>query len=163
MIHRHHIKPRYEGGGDEPSNIVPLTPIQHSMWHFAEWQRKGRWQDFCAHKMILGDVNNPEFRRAAARVRGEAGAKRLLEKYPPGDEHWKQIGTKGNKGQREKLRAEGRTIAEQRWVVTSPEGEEFEICNMAKFCREHNLLKNKMCEVGKGMWKQHRGWKCRKG
>ena len=160
MIHKHHIIPKYEGGSDDTSNIVELTPKQHAMWHFAEWQRKGNWEDFCAFKMLLGDVNSPGWRNAMARWAGKKGAEVLLEKYPPGSDYWIQMGAKGNKAQREKLAEEGKTIAEQKWVVTSPEGEEFEIYNMAKFCREHNLLKNKMCEVGKGVWKQHRGWKC---
>ena len=162
MIHEHHIIPRYEGGTDDPSNIVPLTPIQHSMWHFAEWQRKGNWEDFCASRMILGDVNSPGWRHAMASWAGKKGADALLKKHPPGSDHWIQMGAKGNRAQREKFSSEGKTIAEQKWLLTSPEGEQFEITNLAKFCRENNLLKNKMCEVGKGKWKQHRGWHCLK-
>jgi len=71
-------------------------------------------------------------------------------------------GVKGNKSQREKLESEGKTIAEQKWIVTTPNGEILEVSNLKKFCRENNLLPNKMCEVGKGKWKQHRGYTCEK-
>jgi hypothetical protein len=71
-------------------------------------------------------------------------------------------GIKGNKSQREKFENEGRTIAEQKWIVTTPEGETLGVSNLKKFCRENNLLPNKMCEVGKGKWKQHRGYTCKR-
>ena len=71
-------------------------------------------------------------------------------------------GPKGNKSQREKFENESRTIAEQKWIVTTPEGETLEVSNLKKFCRENNLLPNKMCEVGKGKWKQHRGYTCKR-
>lgn len=74
----------------------------------------------------------------------------------------KERGIKGNKSQREKFEKEGRTIAEQKWIVTTPEGETLEVSNLKKFCRENNLLPNKMCEVGKGKWKQHRGYTCKR-
>ena len=54
MHHLHHIIPRYQGGGDEPENLVKLTVTQHAMWHFAEWQRKGNIQDKGAWKMLTG-------------------------------------------------------------------------------------------------------------
>lgn len=74
----------------------------------------------------------------------------------------RERGIKGNKSQREKFEKEGRTIAEQKWIVTTPEGETLEVSNLKKFCIESNLLPNKMCEVGKGKWKQHRGYSCKK-
>lgn len=165
MKHKHHIVPRHRGGTDDPSNLVEVTPIQHAMFHYCEWKLWGKVQDFCAYKMILGDVNNPEFRKAAS-MRGIYEIKRKLnedndfkKKY---SENGKKNGKLGNKAQREKFEKEGRTIAEQRWIVTTPEGETLQISNLKKFCRENNLLPNKMCEVAKGMWKQHRGYSCKK-
>jgi hypothetical protein len=159
MVHRHHIIPRYEGGGDEAENIVELTPKQHAMWHYAEWQRKQRWEDFCAFKMILGDVNSPELRSARAKWAGAKGAQALKELNP---EHWNKIGKLGYEAQRKKFEIEGRTVAEKKWIVISPEGDEFEIVNMAKFCRERGLNKAHMCAVAAGARKQHKGWKAKK-
>ncbi len=156
MIHKHHIIPKYAGGTDDLTNIVELTPTQHAMWHWAEWQRKQNYLDFCAYKMILGDVKNPEFRHARAKAFGHIGGKRVHEVHP---NLAKENGVKGNKSQREKLAARGRTIAEKEWIVISPEGQETRIFNMAKFCRENGLQKSKMCAVAAGTRKQHKGWK----
>jgi len=41
-------------------------------------------------------------------------------------------------------------------------GETLEVSNLKKFCRENNLLPNKMCLVGKGIHKHHRGYTCKK-
>ncbi len=65
MKHKHHIIPRYAGGGDDPSNLVELTPIQHAMWHFAEWMRKGNWQDDLAFKVLIGRIDQEEAIRTA--------------------------------------------------------------------------------------------------
>ena len=55
--HKHHIVPKYEGGSDDPSNLVELSPTQHAMWHFAEWQRKGNEEDRLAWKGLAGHYN----------------------------------------------------------------------------------------------------------
>jgi len=162
MRHKHHIIQRYKGGTDDVSNIVELTPICHSMWHWCEWKLWGDSRDYCAHKMILGDVNNPEFRRE----RNVAFKDKILE----GGRKWREAnpeeltlrGKKGNKKQREIYANKGITIAEKKWEIVTPTGEVLVINNLAKYCREHNLLKHKMCEVSKGKWKQHRGFKCKK-
>lgn len=60
MKHKHHIKPRYEGGSDEPENLVELTPTQHAMWHYAEWQRKRKREDFLAWRGLTGYMGKEE-------------------------------------------------------------------------------------------------------
>lgn len=162
MKHKHHIIPKHRGGTNEPSNLIEVTPIQHAMFHFCEWKLWGDYKDFCAYKMILGDVKNPEFRRARAKAFADIRVKRARESGVYDFETSRERGMKGNKSQRDKFKKEGRTIAEQTWLVTTPQGEVLKISNLKKFCREHNLLPNKMCEVGKGKWKQHRGYTCKK-
>lgn len=56
----------------------------------------------------------------------------------------------------------GNKSASKSWVVTSPEGIEFEIKSMRQFCLEHNLNQSKMSQVASGKQKSHKGWKCRK-
>jgi hypothetical protein len=68
--HTHHIIPKYEGGSDEPFNLVELTPTQHAMWHFAEWQRKGNWQDEKAWRGLSGLLSRPELLKEIARESG---------------------------------------------------------------------------------------------
>jgi hypothetical protein len=55
--HKHHIVPQYEGGSNDPFNLVELTVTQHAMWHFAEWQRKGREEDRLAWKGLAGHTD----------------------------------------------------------------------------------------------------------
>ena len=58
--HKHHIIPQYEGGSDFAENLVELTVTQHAMWHFAEWQRKNRWQDRIAWMGLAGIIGHEE-------------------------------------------------------------------------------------------------------
>ena len=60
MKHNHHIIPRYEGGSDDPDNLVSLSVTQHAMWHFAEWQRKGDVRDKLAWQGLAGIVSKEE-------------------------------------------------------------------------------------------------------
>lgn len=48
------------------------------------------------------------------------------------------------------------------WIAISPEGEEYAVFNLAKFCREKGLHAGHMGEVAKGYknQKHHKGWKC---
>ena len=73
-MHRHHIIPRYEGGSDFSENIVELTVTQHALWHFAEWQRKGNWQDKVAWKTLVGQSVDPETWKERAAAGGLAAA-----------------------------------------------------------------------------------------
>lgn len=107
-----------------------------------------------------GGISRSEKKINACRENIKKAVKVFMENDTP--EKAKERGIKGNKSQREKFENEGRTIAEQKWIVTTPNGETLEVSNLKKFCRENNLLPNKMCEVGKGKWKQHRGYTCKR-
>jgi hypothetical protein len=78
---RHHIKPRCLGGGDEPENIIRLTPEDHIFAHvlLAKWlDDRGSW---AAVKFIFGqackNLRAPTRReiRLAARARKEFAAR----------------------------------------------------------------------------------------
>lgn len=60
LTHKHHIIPRHKGGTDNPENLVELTVTQHAMWHFAEWQRCGDWQDEVAWKALAKHIGKAE-------------------------------------------------------------------------------------------------------
>lgn len=107
-----------------------------------------------------GGISRSEKKLNACRENIKKATKVFMENDTP--EKARERGIRGNKSQREKFEKEGRTIAEQMWIVTTPEGETLEVSNLKKFCRENNLLPNKMCEVGKGKWKQHRGYTCKR-
>lgn len=48
------------------------------------------------------------------------------------------------------------------YIVTDPNGIEFQITGLANFCRENGLLAGSMCGVMSGKCTHHKGWKCRK-
>ena len=146
------------GGSDHPHNIVELTPCQHAMWHFASWQRIGDYREFCAYKMILGDVKNPEFRSARAKAFSHIFVEKARAAGVYDYEMSHDRGVKGNKAQRDKFKELNRTIAEKQWVVQKVGGEEELVTNLAKYCREHNLSKSKMCLVAQGKRKTHKGY-----
>jgi len=97
MKHKHRIKPGYEGGVYEDGNVVLLTPTQHAMWHFAEWQRKGNWQDRVAWQALSGVIGKEEITQT---LQSEAGKNRAAQMRADGDLFfdpiWQSIqGTKG--------------------------------------------------------------------
>jgi hypothetical protein len=48
------------------------------------------------------------------------------------------------------------------WKLTNPLGEIMYIKNLAKFCRENDLISSSMCHVSRGDRTDYNGWKCAK-
>ncbi len=84
FTHTHHIIPKYEGGGDELSNLVELTSTQHAMWHYEEWLRKGNEQDRIAWRGLSGFTAHSETREAAIRY----GSKKAREARKINNPNW---------------------------------------------------------------------------
>lgn len=68
MKHKHHIIPRYEGGSNLQENLVELTIVQHSMWHYAEWTRKRDDRDYLAWKCLSGQISKEEIQKIKSRI-----------------------------------------------------------------------------------------------
>jgi group I intron endonuclease len=47
-----------------------------------------------------------------------------------------------------------------KWVLTAPNGKQFEVDNLRSFCNTHGLLATGLSNVVRGLAKQHKGWKC---
>jgi group I intron endonuclease len=47
---------------------------------------------------------------------------------------------------------------QKEYTLLNPDGEIITFINMAKFCRENNLLNSKLCLVASGKIKCHKGW-----
>jgi hypothetical protein len=50
----------------------------------------------------------------------------------------------------------------EKYIVTNPEGESFEIMNLNEFCRNKELGLGNMWSVSVGKRNHHKGWKCKK-
>ncbi len=48
------------------------------------------------------------------------------------------------------------------WIIYDPEGRVYNIKNLSKFCKEHNLDNSSMCKVANGKSSHHKNWKCKK-
>ena len=66
------------------------------------------------------------------------------------------------KEQRRKELERGFYNKAKHWIVTTPEGEEIEVYDLAAFCREHGLNDSHMCKTAKIPGRTHKGWRARK-
>lgn len=75
-----------------------------------------------------------------------------------------------NKGKRRNVGREINEITKKKiaeanakyFIVTSPEGIEFTIKGLNRFCRENNLSPSNMSKIANGKQSLHKGWTCRK-
>jgi len=156
MKHKHHIIPKYRGGSDSSHNIVELTPCQHAMFHFANWQLWSDHRDYCAYKMLLGDVKSPEFKSAQCKAfqgKIQSGARKWRENNI---EKVKEHSKNNNRIQRERLSEQGKTIAEKHWVLTFEDGKQERVTNLAKWCKDNNYSKCHLSTVSKGKRSKHK-------
>lgn len=103
MKHKHRIIPGHEGGEYTDENVILLSPVQHAMWHFAEWQRKGKWEDRVAWRALAGLASQEETITA---VLSEAGKKGSRWNKDPANRHLKmhRKGKRHNEEARRKMR-----------------------------------------------------------
>ena len=72
MKHKHHITPRYRGGGDEPENLIEVSIPQHIMWHFANWKLWGDYRDKVAYKLLANTDASEEMELSRLQASREA-------------------------------------------------------------------------------------------
>jgi group I intron endonuclease len=90
-------------------------------------------------------------------------ASRIGKKMPPfSAEHRAKISA-ANKGTKPAPQTIIAAIAfhAKTYIVTSPNGEEMTVTNLAKFCRENGLSNGNLANVITGKANHHKGWKCR--
>lgn len=181
--HKHHIIPRHAGGSDDPSNIVELTIEEHAEAHRLLYEQHGRLEDKWAWLGLSGQIGKDEILREIAMSQkgkkkpegfGEKiSAFRKTFKYSEESKKKMSLSKKGRKAtgkhleQLQKLHKDRigkkqtehqkQVVAEMRqktYKLTDPNGNEFVITNLSKFCRENNLDQGNM---HKGLVK---GWTC---
>ena len=77
MRHLHHIKPKHQGGSDDPSNLISLTIVQHAMWHFADWQLTKTTENFIAWRSLAGKITKEQAIFEAQSMGGRKAVKLL--------------------------------------------------------------------------------------
>lgn len=58
--HKHHIKPRYMGGSDEPSNLVKCNIAMHIFFHKLLYDQYGNWEDKSAYETLSGQITQQD-------------------------------------------------------------------------------------------------------
>ena len=120
MKHKHRIKPGYEGGKYEEGNVVVLSVTQHAMWHFAEWQRKGNWEDKLAWQALAGIVGREEITQTLLSEAGKKGGKSIVR-----DEEFRQKISRANTGKtrtpEQKQQMSERLLGHKRWTEEAKE------------------------------------------
>jgi hypothetical protein len=165
MKHKHHIIPKHMGGTDDPSNLVELTVEEHAEAHRILFETYGRKQDELAWKGLAGIIGKEEllhelFVLAGSKSRPPIGHKANIgRKWSDSYKQKMSFVTKGIKKTQEhkdKI-SEGNS---RKWLITKPNGEELEIKNLQKYCKENNLNTSKMCSVASGLRKHHKKHNC---
>jgi hypothetical protein len=183
MKHKHHVIPRHAGGTNDPSNLIELSTEEHAEAHRVLYETYGRWQDYYAWQGLSGQIGKEELIRqiqsiANSKPKSEETKKKMSEwqigrklseehrdsistsqkqrwldgKYDVEKLRLSRIGFKQPESQKERVR-EALSAA---WLVTNPEGQQFNIVNLTKFCRENGLDQGNLSR-GK-----HKGWKASK-
>lgn len=116
MKHKHRIIPGYAGGEYVEGNVVELTPTQHAMWHFAEWQRKGDWRDEKAWRGLAGLVDKTELMRQILSEAGRMGSKARSQIIMTEEEKEKRRRAMLGKRKTHAMRLNSSIAAKQRWA-----------------------------------------------
>jgi hypothetical protein len=165
MIHKHHIKPQYEGGSNDPSNLVLLTPLQHAMWHYAEWTRKGNWKDKLAFKSLVAQIRPGDvaLETEIKEIRDQLTTKKT--KKPRPEEVRKKISASvkayhESQGRKKIKKQRGRKS--KPIELKSPCGQFAFVFNSAKEAGEAlGLWDGNITKVARGEWTHTGGWAAR--
>ena len=68
VMHWHHIVPKYEGGTDDPSNLVHLTVEDHAIAHLVRYRMFKDHRDKWAYQILAGLIDGEEFIRKGCRT-----------------------------------------------------------------------------------------------
>jgi hypothetical protein len=178
--HKHHIIPRHAGGSDEPSNIIELSIEEHAEAHRLLYEQHGRLEDKWAWLGLSGQIGKDEIlREIAMSQKGKKKPEGFGEKISAFRKTFKyseeskkkmslskkgknisiehkenirlsRIGTKQTDYQKQRASE----TKQKSYKLTDPNGNEFVITNLSKFCKENNLDQGNMCA------NRTKGWTC---
>jgi hypothetical protein len=147
-------------GGDGPINKIvsketkrKLSKAQKEYCKKYGSQSKGKTHGDVAKKN-MSDAWTPErIKKQAERMKGNIfGVGQYNPKYGKNNSfHGKHHTNETKQKIREKLG--------KRWLITDPEGNEYNVTGMKSFCEERNLNRKYLRYVAQGKWRQYKGWK----
>ncbi|MBC8429939.1 MAG: HNH endonuclease [Pelagibacteraceae bacterium] len=168
MIHKHHIIPRHAGGTDDPSNLIELTIEEHAEAHRKLYEEYGRWQDNVAWRTLSGQISKAEATKEVQRNnRNRLGIKHTGDMSRFGAHNVGRTLTKEHRAALDASRLGTKHTGDmsrfgahkvKEYTITDPDGNTFDIVNMAKFARENNLHQGNLIAVAKGKQKQSKGY-----
>lgn len=77
-FHEHHLIPQFLGGLDEPSNLVKVSDVCHTMWHWNEWKRTGISEHLGGYYLLLGQLCAESYSERMKRVWSDPETKKWL-------------------------------------------------------------------------------------
>jgi hypothetical protein len=189
IYHIHHIIPRYMGGTNAPSNLIKLPLWAHAETHKRLFEVYGNIEDNIAYRMLSGKTEEGEkLRIELAKRNYQKWLKEKPEEVKEWKEK-NNKNRKGNPSilppehyqkQAEKLRGiprsqevrdkiskakKGKSVPQpnqmKTYEVTKPNGEVLIVKGLNKFCKNEKIDASNMCNVAKGKFKQHKGYKCK--
>jgi len=104
-----------------------------------------RWKEL---KQKLSVAQNKRYRKQEERDKTGIYSKRM----------WRELSEEKKKNRANKIsKTKG-----YNWLIITPNGKEFEINSLTRFCKENNLIQGNMWKVSAGERKHHRGYRCKK-
>ena len=123
--HTHRIVPGHMGGEYSEGNTVELTPIQHSMWHWANYFLYGKEEDRLAARGLSGLIGKEEAVKELLSIAGRKGGVvyNREERAKRGKEHY-EMGIGIHAQTREDKSRLGRSSYERGMGLFNPEHQE---------------------------------------
>lgn len=128
--HEHHLLPRFEGGEDIPSNLVCISDVCHTMWHWNEWKRTGVPEHLGGYYLLLGQLNGESHSEKMKRLWSDPEVKSWLLSCR--QKHIKEWSESGHFSEMGKLG--GRAAAKSKAMMKS----RYKPDNQRKHCTQNN-------------------------
>lgn len=113
----------------------------------------------------MGD-KNPMANPSIARIVGDknkgraAPNKGIPQSTKQKEEHSKRMKGRAAPNKGIPMSEEQKTSLSKNWKIINPRGESIIITNLAKYCKENNLIAGNMMQIANGIRNSHRGFKC---
>jgi general stress protein YciG len=93
-IEKHHIIPRFDGGTDDPSNLVLVSIKEHVIAHWLRWKVLEKPQDYAAFLFRIGDTEEAIAQRNLA-IRAARERDKIEGRFMHDSEWQREMGKKG--------------------------------------------------------------------